>query len=151
MGAGLTHEQQANVASFRRLIAEGFHGGRAEIVDEICAPDMVEHQDGFASADREGVKKGIQFLHALAPDIQVSVEAIDAVEDRVWARLRGRGTHGGTLMGGPTGRAFDITVMDLARFHEGRIVEHWGVPDRFAQMMQLGLLQVGPQPVDAPA
>lgn len=144
--AELTAEQLRNVDAFRRLVDEGFSAGNLKVVDEICAESLVEHQDGFATPDRDGVKKGIAFLHALAPDFHATVEAIDAIDDRVWARLRGRGTHGGAVLGGPTGRPFEITVMDLARFREGQIVEHWGVPDRFAQMMQLGLLQVGPQP-----
>ena len=147
--SGLSVEQDRNIAMFRRLIEEGFSAGNLAVVDEICAMDLLEHQDGFATPDRQGVKKGIAFLHALAPDARVTVEAIDAVEDRVWARLRARGTHGGAPFGGPTGRSFEITVMDLARFRDGRVVEHWGVPDRFAQMMQLGLLQIGPQPAGA--
>jgi predicted ester cyclase len=53
-------------------------------------------------------------------------------------------------MGGrpPTGRSFTITVIDVCRFENGKIVEHWGVPDRFHQMVQLGLL---PQPGEQPA
>jgi hypothetical protein len=41
-----------------------------------------------------------------------------------------------------------ITVIDVCRFEDGRIVEHWGVPDRFHQMAQLGLL---PRPAAQPA
>ena len=141
----LTEEQWLNVEAFRRLIDQGFSAGNVQVVDEICADDLVEHQYGFATPDRAGVKKGIELIHALAPDFQAAVEAIDAIDDRVWARLRAWGTHGGQPLGGPTGRAFEITVMDLARFCDGRIVEHWGVPDRFAQMMQLGLLQLDPE------
>ena len=141
-----TAEQKENVIAFRRLIEEGFSQGNAAVVDEICAEALVEHQDGFTAPSREGVKGGIGFLHALAPDVTVTVEEIDAVGDRVWARLRARGTHGGQLLGGPTGRSFEVTIMDLARFRDGRIVEHWGVPDRFSQMQQLGLLQLGPAP-----
>jgi predicted ester cyclase len=141
----VTTEQQLNLAAFRRLIDEGFSGGDAGVVDDVCAADLNEHQDGFDAPGRDGVKKAITFLHALSPDIEITVEEIDAADDRVWARLRAHGTHGGSLMGGPSARAFDITVMDLCRFQDGRIVEHWGVPDRFAQFMQLGLLQVGPQ------
>ena len=40
----------------------------------------------------------------------------------------------------PTGRSFAITVIDVCRFENGKIVEHWGVPDRFHQLAQLGLL-----------
>jgi predicted ester cyclase len=131
---------ETNILAFRRLITEGFSGGDLSAVDEVIAPDLVEHQDGFDPRDREGVKRGIAFLHRLAPDIEVTVEDITAHDDRVWARLRARGTHSGTELGGPSGRSFDITVMDVCRFRDGRVVEHWGVPDRFAQMQQLGLV-----------
>ena len=141
-----TQEQRRNLAAFRRLIDEGFSRGNLAVVDETCAENLIEHQDGFDPPNREGVKRGIAFLHALAPDIRVTVEAIDAIEDRVWARLRARGTHGGRVLGGPTGRPFEITVLDLGRFRDGAIAEHWGVPDRFAQMVQLGLLQLAGQP-----
>jgi predicted ester cyclase len=68
-------------------------------------------------------------------------------EDKVWARMTGRGTHLGPLMGfAPTGKTFEITVIDVCRFENGRIVEHWGVPDRFAMLHQLGLLPAPPPP-----
>lgn len=43
-------------------------------------------------------------------------------------------------MGPPNGKPFQITVYDTCRFENGRIVEHWGVPDRFALLAQLGML-----------
>jgi hypothetical protein len=33
----------------------------------------------------------------------------------------------------------EIDVIDIARFVNGQMVEHWGVPDRFALLLQLGL------------
>lgn len=39
----------------------------------------------------------------------------------------------------PTGKKMEITVIDILRFKEGKLVEHWGVPDRFALMEQLGM------------
>jgi predicted ester cyclase len=51
-----------------------------------------------------------------------------------------RGTNRGGFMGPPNGKSFEITVIDIARYEDGKIVEHWGVPDRFAVMAQLGLL-----------
>jgi predicted ester cyclase len=137
---GSVGEEQRNVMAFHRLIDEGFSGGDLSVVDEVCAEDHVEHQDGFNPPDRQGVKQGIAFLHRLSPDIAVTVEDLEAQGDKVWARLRARGTHSGDILGGPTGRAFDITIMDVCRFRDGRVIEHWGVPDRFAQMQQLGIV-----------
>jgi predicted SnoaL-like aldol condensation-catalyzing enzyme len=31
-------------------------------------------------------------------------------------------------------------VIDIARVVDGRLVEHWGVPDRFAMLVQTGVL-----------
>jgi predicted ester cyclase len=48
----------------------------------------------------------------------------------------------------PTGKSFETDVMDVARFEDGKIVEHWGVPDQLGLLIQLGLMQ-RPQPVRA--
>jgi predicted ester cyclase len=53
---------------------------------------------------------------------------------------RGRGTATGPFFGAPSGRPLDFTVIDVARVVDGRIVEHWGVPDRFAVLAQTGVL-----------
>ena len=51
-----------------------------------------------------------------------------------------RGTATGPFFGPPSGRPVDFTVIDVARIVGGRIVEHWGVPDRFAMLAQTGIL-----------
>jgi predicted SnoaL-like aldol condensation-catalyzing enzyme len=133
-------EGQANLEAVHRLIVEGFSGGNTAIVDEVCADDYIEHQDGIEPSNREGLKGAIGFLHALAPDLEVKVEDAVVSGDKVWVRLKGQGTHGGKVLGGPTGRPFEITVMDVCRLRDGKIVEHWGVADRLLQMQQLGII-----------
>ena len=54
--------------------------------------------------------------------------------------MRGQGTATGPFFGPPSGRAVDFTVIDVCRVVDGRIVEHWGVPDRFAALAQTGVL-----------
>jgi predicted ester cyclase len=39
----------------------------------------------------------------------------------------------------PSGKQINITVIDIMRFKDGKLIEHWGVPDRFAMMEQLGM------------
>ena len=61
--------------------------------------------------------------------------------DIVWVHYTFRGTHTGPFMGyKPAGKEVVIDVMDIARIENGRLVEHWGIPDRFALLIQLGLL-----------
>ena len=75
------------------------------------------------------------------------IEDSTATGDKILARIAVRGTQRGPLMGHPpSGRTFAITVIDIARFEDGKMIEHWGVADRFHQMEQLGVL---PQPQGA--
>jgi predicted ester cyclase len=53
--------------------------------------------------------------------------------------MTGSGTQDGVFMGNPpTGKRMRIDVFDLLRVADGRIVEHWGVPDRLRALFQLG-------------
>jgi predicted ester cyclase len=44
----------------------------------------------------------------------------------------------------PTGKSVIIDVMDIARIENDQIVEHWGIPDRFSLLMQLGFFEPRP-------
>jgi predicted ester cyclase len=62
----------------------------------------------------------------------------------VWFRIRATGTNDGPMWGRPaTGRPIDITVMDVMRVVDGRMVEHWGVADRLAVLKQIGAMGQG--------
>ncbi|SFI26682.1 SnoaL-like polyketide cyclase [Microbacterium saccharophilum] len=128
-----------------RMLQEGFATGNTDIVDELCDPGIVEHQFGLAGvgADAIGkIKRAIAEVHRGMPDLRFTIE--DAVEsgDTAWVRAEGMATNTGPFLGPPTGRPVRFTVIDIARIHDGRIVEHWGVPDRFAILMRLGRIPV---------
>ncbi|HZG95670.1 MAG TPA: ester cyclase [Mycobacteriales bacterium] len=134
--------ESAATTAMRRMF-EAFSTGDDSVVDELCSPDLVEHQFGMAGAGAaaiEHVKAAVRDLHRAVPDMSFTIE--DSVEagDKVWMRVRGRGTATGPFFGPPSGRPVDVTVLDVARVVDGRIVEHWGVPDRFALLAQTGIL-----------
>jgi len=127
----------------QRMFDEGFATGDGAVVDELCSPDLVEHQLGLAGVGADAVqhvKDAIRDVHGAIPDAVFTIE--DAVEsgDTIWVRVHARGTATGPFFGPPSGRPVDFTVVDIARIVDNRIVEHWGVPDRFAVLAQTGLL-----------
>src|SRR5262249_47723145 len=127
----------------QRIFQEGFATGDASVVDEICSPDLVDHQFGTAGRGANAiahVKDAIRDVHRAFPGLKFTIE--DAVEagDTIWVRVRARGTATGPYFGPPSGRPVDFTVIDVCRVADGRIVEHWGVPDRFAALAQTGVL-----------
>jgi predicted ester cyclase len=136
-------EGERNKALVQRLFDEGFCKGDLSIADEMVAPDCKEHQYfGPNHPDGpEGVKNVIKDLRRLFPDFTLTADKMVAVGDEVWVRATGRGTHGGELMGRPpTGKQVKVDVIDICRFENGKLVEHWGVPDRFHMMVQVGMI-----------
>ena len=131
------------LAVLERILHEGFATGNDAIVDEVCAPDLIEHQFGLAGRGdqaREQVKAAIRQVHELMPDIVYTLEDSVVVGDLVWARGRARGTATGAFFGPPSNAPIDMALFEQARVVDGRIVEHWGCPDRFALLAQTGVL-----------
>jgi predicted ester cyclase len=130
----------ANVAIVRRLIEEGFSKGNLEVVEELISPDCVEHQRGNGPGV-DGARRVVSTLHSWFSDFRLEIQDLVAHDDTVWIRNRATGTNTGHFMGfEPTKKQIDITVFDLVRIEDGRIVEHWGVADQLGVALQLGLI-----------
>jgi predicted ester cyclase len=136
-----------NIQAARRLLVEGFGDGKVAVVDEVVALDFVEHQNGVQGRGPEAVKAMIDTLHGSFTGVHVVVQGIVAVGDDVWVRSRTHGDNTLPLMSMPaTGRSIDIEAIDVLRFRDGKVAEHWGVADRLGMMQQLGLSPLRREP-----
>ena len=141
----------SNESIYRRLIEEGFNQGNLPVVDELVAPNSREHQRGSEDGP-EGAKKTIAYLRSAFPDFKITIDEVVVVGDKVWARQKGGGTNLGSFAGHPpTGRTAFIDVIDVCRIEDGKIVEHWGVPDQLGMMTALGLVAPPSRPAQVPA
>jgi predicted ester cyclase len=138
--------------AYLRLMEEGFNRGNVAVVDEMLTTDFKEHENlppGLPPG-RDGVKALISALHTAFPDIKHTIEDLTTDRDRVWARVSVRATNTGSLMGQPpTGKRVTYDVIDICRFANGKIVEHWGVSDIWGMMQQLGAVPAPEQPAQA--
>jgi steroid delta-isomerase-like uncharacterized protein len=125
-----------------RRFYEAINAGRLEIIDELVAPNLVEHEEfPGISGGREGVRQFFQMIRTAFPDFTMTMDDMVAEGDRVFIRATMRGTHKGEFMGIPaTGRQIEVPTGDFARFEGGKVVEHWGVTDTGKMMQQLGVM-----------
>ncbi len=132
---------EQNKAVARRLIEEVFNRGNIDLVDELIAPDFVEHEEmpPGTPAGREGNKAATIMLRSAFPDFKATIDDTVAEGDKVVLRLTWSGTQEGEFLGiPPSGKRFSIPVFDILRIDGGKIVEHWGQMDQMAMMQQLG-------------
>ena len=133
---------EENKAKMRRLIDEGFNQGNLGVVDELIAPDAVDHNlpPGIGPG-AEGLKQLITMFRTAFPDMHLATEDVIAEGDKVVARSTIRGTHKGEFMGiAPTGKQVTISGIDIVRSEGGKMVEHWGLTDDMGMMQQLGVI-----------
>lgn len=133
-------------ALMARFYQEVVNEGRLEVIDELCAPEFVEHETvPGVPGGIEGVRWWFASLREAVPDVRATVWQTIVEGDLGVARVTISGTQQGPFMGMPaTGRHFSMDVIDIVRLEGGRAVEHWGVSDLAGMMEQLGLL---PAPV----
>ncbi|MEQ1898818.1 MAG: ester cyclase [Vicinamibacterales bacterium] len=122
---------EANKAKMRQFYGEVVQKGNVAMLDELMAPNFVDHNPGPGQAPgAEGVKQFFAAMHAALTGLQVSVDHVIAEGDTVAAHVSMRGTHTGDLMGiPPSGKEVVMRISDIVRIENGKAVERWGVED----------------------
>nr|WP_312911351.1 ester cyclase [Natronosalvus caseinilyticus] len=137
MAATTTTEENKQIA--RRFPEEVATKGNTDVLEEICAEDVIDHSPLGEARGLEELEDQMEFLRSAFGDFSATVEDIVAEGDTVAMRVTLRGTHKGEFMGvEPTGRDFEVGNMVFTRIEDGKIAERWVQPDTLGLMQQLG-------------
>jgi steroid delta-isomerase-like uncharacterized protein len=135
---------ESNKAQARRFFEEVFSQGKMEVINEIVAPNHVNHGPGSMPGlpdGPEGTKQFVSFYRKAFPDTHFTVDEQIAEGDRVVTRWTAHGTQKGEMPGIPvTGRGATVSGVTVDRFANGKIVESWGIFDQMGMMQQLGVI-----------
>jgi predicted ester cyclase len=135
-----TQLEQRNKAVWLRWLDIANRNALDEI-EEVIAPDFVGHDlpPGLPPGP-EGLRQFRLGTQAAFPDARTTVQQLLAEGEYVSARFTVVGTHLGPLMGfAPTGKPFELQLIEIARFRDGKIVERWTERDFLGLLRQLGL------------
>jgi len=128
-----------NKAMIRRMFEEGFNQNLTSVIDELIAPNYVNHDLPAPVPGPEGLKQVIGMFRAAFPDMKITLEDVFADGDKVGTRGFFTGTHKGEFMGvSATGKPVKIKYIDLWRVVDGKLVDNWVQMDMMGMMQQLG-------------
>lgn len=136
---GIMSEQNKELT--RRFYEEVMNRKNLQAIDELCAPEIVDHTAMPGQAPGlEGMKQMFAMFVEAFPDMRIEVEDLIAERDLVVARLAMSGTHKGPLFGTPpTGKHVTFRGVDMVRIRDGRATEVWHYGDDFLVLGQLGV------------
>ena len=140
----MTADLERNKAVVRRFMDEVSDGGDLSVVDDLCAPDVINH------AAREELREGVKSFKLLMSFV------LEAQADRRWTEqhyvAEGElvvvyGVREGTWVAStfrgvatPNDGHVSVELAHMFRLRDGLICEHWAVRDDLAMMQQLGAL-----------
>ncbi len=137
-----SEQEQANIAQMKKFYTEVVNKGNYELMDQLCAPDFIEHEElPVVEQNLAGVKQFFRMYRAAFPDLKFEIEQMFAKDDKVVTYITITGTHKGEFMGNPaSGKKISLKGIDIVRFVDGKATEHWGVTDTMTMMHQIGAI-----------
>ena len=139
---------EANKALIRRFLEEVSHGGNLELMDQLCASDMVNHSaPASGNVGVDAFRAITQFSRSAQPDQHITHELMIAEGDLVMVHgLREATWNLEKYRGWPTtkGQHVSVELVRIFRIRDGRIAEHWELMDALGLMRQLGIAPAPP-------
>lgn len=140
---------ELNKAASRRWI-EVFNARDDEAEAAIRGPSYIAYAPASLEPKPLDSDSWTKFLAGFVegfPDLRISVENAVGEGDLVAQRVQFEGTHTGEFQGlPPTQRKVSFSGLELNRFVDGKVVEHWFQLDALGLLQQLGLMVVpGPR------
>ncbi len=118
---------EKNKALARRYQEEVWGKGDLALIDELLAPDFIDHSlPAGMDPSFAGAKRAVQGALDAFPDGQWTVEDLIAEGDKVTIRWKMDATHEHAFRGiAPGGKPVTVTGITILRIAGGKIVERW--------------------------
>lgn len=130
-----------NKALVLRFYDEVWDKGNVDVADEVFHDDYVRHdlRPTPAQPGAAGQAKIASDFRAAFPDLRFRVGLILGDGDFVVGRWTATGTHTGPWGSvEPTGKAVELSGVNIFRFEGGKVAEIWNHRDDLGLMVQLG-------------
>jgi steroid delta-isomerase-like uncharacterized protein len=134
-----TGSAEANTALVHASV-EAFNAGDTNKLLTTVAPDIVIHYAEMPEPlhGRATWQHGFELVKRAFPDLEIRVDDLLAVDDKVAVRLTLRGTHQGEFQGIPaTGRTISYVSHEFYRVANGLFAEEWICSDMASLFSQL--------------
>lgn len=133
--------EEDNKAVVRRFYEEVFNQGRAEVIDEIVAPDYMDYGHTPPGRGPEGAKQDLRGIAAVFSNPHFTIDDLIATGDQVISRWTGTFTHTGEFAGiAPTGKSLTLTGISIYRLANGQILETRNAVNWMPLLQELGAI-----------
>ena len=130
-----------------RWFEEVWNKGRAELIDEMIAPECIAHgledPSGKPVRGPEDFRKFLTGFRSAFPDIHITVKETVSENDLTVAYCNIKATHKGSAFGiAATHQPVEFEGTLMFRVRDGKAVEAWNSFDFFKMFQQMGVVTI---------
>jgi len=128
----------------RRYLEEVVKTGNVTRIAEFISAEYVEVYRGVrSSAGLDGARDHVLGVRQTYPDLHLTIDRQIAEGEWVVTQVTAKGTHMGCWLGTrPTGKAVEITAVNVDRVIDGHIVEHGGAANSLEALLEIRAVRV---------
>ena len=117
-------------------VNKAFETGDVSGLDSVIADDFIDHTDRGDKKGRDSLKAMVKMVHDNFKDQKMEIVKEMADNDYVFSWMRFTGSSDGS-MGMPAG-PYDMRSIEVAKFKDGKAVEHWSFMEMQDMMKMMG-------------
>lgn len=142
-------EKQSSIAKLKKQkeviekVYKAFETGNTSGLENYVTSNMKEHNPAptIKSKGIQTLKDQIEFYHTAFPDLKIKIKEIFGDGEKVAVYATYSGTNKGEMMGMPaTNKKTSIDGIEIVKFENEKMSEHWGIYDNLEMYKQLGLM-----------
>lgn len=126
-----------------KKVYEAFESGKTTDLGNYVANDLKEHipDPAVKSTGIQFLKDQIELYHSAFPDMKIKINEAFGDGERLTVYVTVSGTNTGSLLGiSATNKKVTVNSIDIFKFKDEKITEHWGIYDGLSMMTQLGVV-----------
>lgn len=134
-------------------IYEAFEAGNTTSLENYVTADYKEQRPDPAikTTGIQSLKDSIRLYNSAFPDIKIKINDIFGDGDKLCVFSTVTGTHKGTFLGvEPSNKKINISGIEIIKFTNDKVSEHWAIFDKVGMFTQLGLLPPLPRTGTSP-
>ncbi len=136
----------AKLAKQKEIIKKlyaAFETGNTSDLKNLVTNDIKEHMPDptLKSTGIQMLKDQIELYHTAFPDTKIKINEIFGDGEKLTIYSTFTGTNKGSFMGmAPTNKKVTVNGIEIVKFNEEKITDHWGVYDNLKMLTQLGIV-----------
>jgi predicted ester cyclase len=133
---------EANKNVYRRMVEEVVNKGNFDVIPELFHEQYVDHASPPGTPPGiAGVEPIFRMFRTGFPDVKFTIDHMIGEGDYVATLVHGEGTQTGQFIEfPPSGKHAVWRSVGFFRIQDGKIAEHWGIPDLLGLLIQIGII-----------